>query len=430
MLFLDALRRAGRYLAWAVVFSALAALAMFVRSSAIEPVYVSEVVLRAVPGEADSTAASVLGRATAAASDEEVRSAVVLGERLIIEVDASAGDEAAKRATATAGDVSDAVAAASLRRLDASIAQQRQTVADLEGALQAAPPEARPDLERRFTAATNTLLELEATSPDRLELASAPTVPRSPVAPTPVRDAAAAFAVVLAATSLVAVVVAARTDRFLRGRIGADVARLTGSPLLAVVAGDEEQRREAVAAVRGALLLLPDVERLRTLAVATPDAGPAASSLAWSLAESVAVLDAVVVAVDANLRAPRLHTLADRERSPGLSDVLLGSEPLEAVVQEGQPGFVGAGTAVDDPMSLLTTGDLGPVIESIDAELVIVDLPAALRYGDAMAVAPAVDATVVVIDPRRSRRRDLADLVRQLRLVGAQVVGVVAVVAT
>ena len=430
MLFLDALRRAARYLAWAVVFSVLAALAMFVRSSAMEPVYVSEVVLQAVPGEEGSTAASVLGRAAAAATEEEVRSAVVLGERLVIEVDASASDEAAKRATAAAGGVSDAVAAASLRRLDAAIAQQRQTVADLEGALQAAAPETRADLEQRFTDATNALLELEATSPDRLELAAAPTVPRSPVAPTPMRDAVAAFAVVLAVTSLAAVVVAARTDRFLRGRIGADVARLTGSPLLAVVAGDEDQRREAVAAVRGALLLLPELERLRTLAVATPDAGPAASSLVWSLAESVASLDAVVVAVDANLRSPRLHSLADRERSPGLTDVLTGQDSLEEVVQDGRPGFVGAGSAVDDPMSLLTTGDLRPMIETIDAELVIVDLPAALRYGDAMAVAPAVDATVVVIDPRRTRRRDLADLVRQLRLVGAQVVGVVAVVTT
>ena len=430
MAVLDALRRAGRYLAWALLFSAVAALAMFVRSSAIEPLYVSEVSLQAVPGEPESTVENVLGRAARAAADEEVRSAVVAGDRLVIEVTASTGDDAAKRATMVAAGISDAIAAGSLQRIDSDIAQQRQMVSDLEGALPAAPPEARAELEERFSAATDTLLELESTPPDRLELASTPTVPRSPVAPTPVRDATMAFALALAATSLLAVIVAARTDRFLRGRIGADVARITGSPLLAVVAGDDEQRREAVAAVRGALLLLPDVERLRTLAIATPDAGEAASALAWDLAESVASLEVPVVAVDANLRSPRLHHRADRPREPGLTDVLRSEAAVTEVIQGADPGFIGAGNPVDDPMSLLTTGDLGPVLEAVDAELVIVDLPAALRYGDAMAVAPATDATLVVVDPRRSRRRDLADLVRQLRLVGANVAGVVAVVPT
>lgn len=430
MALLDALRRAGRYLAWAVLFSALAALAMFIRSSAMEPVYVSKVSLQAVPGEAESTREAVLGRAAAVALDEGGRSATVTDDRLVVEVTASASDEAAKRATAVAAAISDSIAAGSLRRLDDMIARQRQLTADLQGRLPEATPEARPELERQLSEGTETLLQLEATAPDRLELAAAPTVPTSPVAPTPSRDAGIAFALTLAATSITALFAAARADRFLRRGLGADVIRLTEAPLLAVVAGEEEDRREAVAAVRGALLLLPDLDRLRTLAVITPDASRAASSLVWDLTKSVALLDAAVVAVDANLRMPRLHHLASLPRAPGLSDVLSGRTEIDGVVQGKAPGFVGAGFETDDPISLLTTGELRAVLESIDAELVIVDLPPAMRFGDAMAVAPAVDATLVVIDPRRTRRRDVADLVRQLRFVGAHVAGVVAVVAT
>lgn len=426
---LDALRRAGRYLLWSALFSAMAALAVFVRSSAVTPVYVSQVELRAKPG-GDVSAETVLSRAVAAAGDEDVRSARIVGDRLVIEVAASQRDEAAKRATATAGEVSDTISAGSLRRLDADVARQRQVVLDLEARLPAAPPEARPELERQFSQATETLLAMEAATPDRLELASTPTVPDSPLGPTPARDAAVAFAAALAGSSLLALVVAARSDRFLRGRLSAEVAKLTGAPLLAVVAGDDDQRREAVAAVRGALLLLPDVERLRSLTVVTPDAGDAASGLAWDLALSVSSLDVEVVAVDANLREPRLHQLAGRERAPGLSDVLVHDLSAEMAVAGERPGLLPAGETVDDPMSLLTTGGLRPVLESIPAELVVVDLPVAMRFGDAMAVAPATDATLVVIDPRRTRRRDLADLVRQLRLVGAHVAGVVAVVPT
>ena len=426
--FLDALRRAARYLVWAVLFSALAALAVFVRSSALDPVYVSEVSLQAVPGEPRSTRAGLLGVAAADAVGGGAHSAVVRGERLVIEVTASAGDEAAKRATALAAEVSDAAVRRSTSRLETAIELRRQVVTDTEAALPAATPEARPGLELALASATQELLELESTPPDRLELAAAPTTPRSPIAPTPARDAAAAFAVVLAATAFAAVVVAARSDRFLRGRLGADIAHLTDAPLLAVVAGDEEQRQEAVAAVRGALLLLPDVDRLRTLAITTPDAGVAATSLTWALAESVSALGASVVAVDANLREPRLHELAAGQRDPGFAELLRDEVTVGEVLQGVEPRFVGAGGEVGDPMSLLTAGSLRPVLESVEGELVVVDLPVALRYGDAVAVAPAADATLVVIDPRRTRRRDLADLVRQLRLVGAHVAGVVAVV--
>lgn len=425
---LDALRRAGRYLAWPLLFSALAALAVFVRSSALDPVYVSEVSLQAVPGPPESTRERLVGVGASDAISVGARTAVVRGERLVIEVTASAGDEAAKRATAVASEVSDAAAARSLRDLDAKVAEQRQVVAELEARLPAAPPVGRAALEQQLAEATQELLELESTPPDRLEVAAAPTRPRAPISPTPVSDAAAAFAVVLAAASFVAVVVASRSDRFLRGRLGADIAQLTDTPLLAVVSGDDDQRKEAVAAVRGALLLLPDVERLRTLAVATPDAGPAATSFVWALAQSVAALGADVVAIDANLRAPRLHDLAGGERRPGFAELLRTEVAVVEVTQGSAPRFIAAGSEVDDPMSLLTAGSLRPVLESVEGELIVVDLPAALRHGDAVAVAPATDATLVVIDPRRTRRRDLADLVRQLRLVGAHVAGVVAVV--
>lgn len=447
---LDVLRRSARPLGWALLFSGIVALAVFVRSSALDSVFVSRVQVRAVPGDPATTSSTdLLGRAAASVDSPAVREVEIERDRLFIEATATEPTEAARAAETAAASASDTIATGSLRRLDADIARQRQAVTALQAQVAAAPAPARADLEAQLSAATETLLALEATPPDRLELVGRASVPDRAEAPRPARDAAVGFAAALLLSAVFAFAAVVRSDRFARGSLSADVVRLAEAPLLAVVAGEADGRQEAVAAVRGALLLLPDLDRLRTLAVVTPDAGDAASELVWSLSASVASLDVPVCVIDANLRDPRQHLLAEISREPGFADALgepdlasgltslqrlSRSQPRTSAAElpagEGSTGVsvVAAGAAVRDPMALLTAGTLRPLLESPPAELVVVDTPTARSFPDAVAIAPACDATLLVVDPRRSRRRDLADLARQLRLVGARVAGVVAVV--
>jgi capsular exopolysaccharide synthesis family protein len=125
------------------------------------------------------------------------------------------------------------------------------------------------------------------------------------------------------------------------------------------------------------------------------------------LAQLMAQSGERVLLIDSDLRRPTQHHLTNRPKEPGLSDLLAGKQPIEAVVQKaivpnldfipsgGQPGFT---------LGLLYTTRLRELIADLKKQYdkVIFDSPPIIGVSDASVLASAVDGSVLLIQHRRN----------------------------
>lgn len=152
----------------------------------------------------------------------------------------------------------------------------------------------------------------------------------------------------------------------------------------------------------------------RRLAVTAPSEGCGTSLVTANLALSLARRPASrTLAVDLNLRSPGLaRTFALRE-TQALHDVLTGAQPLEAhALRHGATLALALnGVTVADPGACLQSADtaaaLGSMVEHLNPEIALYDLPPALVADDALAVAHAMDAVLLVVDGTRTKADEI-----------------------
>jgi succinoglycan biosynthesis transport protein ExoP len=109
-----------------------------------------------------------------------------------------------------------------------------------------------------------------------------------------------------------------------------------------------------------------------------------------------------VVLIDANLRAPSLHTALGVRNPPGLGDILADGGALEPLLRptafDGL-SVITAGARAANPADLLIDDGLARLVKALQDRFdhVIVDGPAMMQLADAPLVASAVDGVVYVV---------------------------------
>src|SRR5690606_10465412 len=130
--------------------------------------------------------------------------------------------------------------------------------------------------------------------------------------------------------------------------------------------------------------------------------GPGKSFVSANLAHLMAQAGQQILLVDADLRKGRLNDYFGINRTPGLSEILLGQVSLEEVVKEdSQRGLnlVATGSLPSNPSELL----LGPLFEKFIIEasskydLVLLDIPPYLAVSDGFIVARHAKANFLLI---------------------------------
>ncbi len=253
---------------------------------------------------------------------------------------------------------------------------------------------------------------------------------QNPVAPKPTRDAILGFLVALVAVSELTVLAHFVGDRFSGAEDSADVATLTGLPVIAKIPrGEGVEVIEAYRVLRTNLMVLEGAGKPRTVAIVSANAGSGKTFTATHLAESAAALEEKVVLVDADLRKPTVHERLGIPRAPGLSSVLEGGDLTAALIKVPDSAYLRvlpSGAAVLDASGMLGARSFRHVLDALRAvRLVIVDTPPAGLFSDALAVASQCDATIFVLDVKTSRRRAVRQSLEQLERAGANLVGVV-----
>lgn len=148
---------------------------------------------------------------------------------------------------------------------------------------------------------------------------------------------------------------------------------------------------------------LQTLQPLHTVIVTSPSPaeGKTFTTVNLALAESHLAENKVLLA-DFDLRRPVIHNLLQAERSPGLSDYLLGHVPLSAALRKiGNMNLylLPAGTAVKNPLELLNLRQAKSLFEELPRifDWAIFDTPPLLFSADANLLATMADGTIIVV---------------------------------
>jgi len=171
---------------------------------------------------------------------------------------------------------------------------------------------------------------------------------------------------------------------------------------------------------------------LRTLLVVSSDSVGAAATVLANLAVTLAQVGKRVIAVDADLRAPTLHTAFDVTNAAGLSDWLAGgandtSEPPLRPTTLPNLSVLTSGALPAIPADLVSSDRMAHAVARLGemADLVLFNAPPLGRFSDAAVLASRVDGVLLVVEAGRTRR-DSAQQARDiLARAHARVVGVV-----
>ena len=398
---------------------------------------------------------------------------------------------------AAAADAANAYASAFIQwGRDDARAQVAEAISVVQGQL-AALAGSKGTSEYRSLQSTLQKLELlQASVTGSFKVISPASAPSEPFSPRKPRGVVLAFAVGL----VLGIALAFVLEQFdTRVHDDEEIADLLGLPLLGHVPPFGRRNRdkgvlltlsepsgptaEAFRVLRSNLDFVSIDGALKTLLVASSVQGEGKSLSACNLAVSMALTGKRVILVDADLRAPRVHSYVGVPNSVGLSSVIArradlgralvrvvlttsrdarGALGMSAEVRTGTPAHAGAGGAwaAADPgagaeiaraprpggsgdaqvLYVLPSGPLPPnpgemvaserfgeVIASLaaEADIVLVDAPALLPVGDVAALARRVDALVYLVNPSKVRRPALQQARMQLDQLPCRKLGLI-----
>ncbi len=173
----------------------------------------------------------------------------------------------------------------------------------------------------------------------------------------------------------------------------------------------------------------PDEKLGKVAGVTSASAHEGKSTTSINLACSLADAGYKVLLVDADMRRPSIAKALSIEAEPGLSDVLSGNS--EAKIHTGvlhdNLSVLTAGHIPPNPSELLNSDRMKMLLESFKEEYnyVIVDLPPALVVTDAAIASKYFSGVIIVVRHASTRRREIAEVVRQLDYVNAKILGFV-----
>ncbi len=174
---------------------------------------------------------------------------------------------------------------------------------------------------------------------------------------------------------------------------------------------------------------LPDTEGGKILGITSPCPQEGKSTTSINLSYSLAEAGKKVLLIDADMRRPSIGKVLDISTAPGLSNLLAGSE--EGALREGvmheNLTVLSSGDVPPNPSELIGSEKMRHLLDKMreNFDYVIIDLPPVNSVSDPLVASKFVDGVIMVIRHCHTRRRDLLEAIRQLKLVNAHVLGFV-----
>ena len=165
-----------------------------------------------------------------------------------------------------------------------------------------------------------------------------------------------------------------------------------------------EAPAEEFRTLRTRLNHLQTMQPLQTLVVTSPSPAEGKSFCAVNLAVAESQIEGNrTLLIDCDFRRPVVHNLFQFERSPGLTDYLLGNAPLDACLRKvagpHSMYLMPAGSAVVNPLELLNLREMKLLIDELPRVFnwVVIDSPPLLFAADANLLSTLCSGTALVV---------------------------------
>jgi capsular exopolysaccharide synthesis family protein len=278
-------------------------------------------------------------------------------------------------------------------------------------------------------------------SPVSLSIITPAQAPAEPSAPNTRMNLLTGLLIGLALGACVAILRGIVDDQ-IRG--DADIRLVTQAPMLGGISFDNDARKKPLLTQTGAQS--PRAESFRqlrtnlqfanitghakTVLLTSSLPGEGKSTTATNLSIALAQAGQSVCLVDADLRRPMVNEYLGLDRTVGLTTALLGKAAVDDLLQPwGNDNLyvLTSGVVPPNPSELLGSQEMKALIDHLESvfDTVIIDAPPLLPVTDAAVLSQHVGGIVVVVGCQTVRRRDLEKAMGALKLVGANVLGVV-----
>jgi polysaccharide biosynthesis transport protein len=174
--------------------------------------------------------------------------------------------------------------------------------------------------------------------------------------------------------------------------------------------------RESFRRIASRLLFSRPNEELRTLCITSCAQSEGKSTCSFWIAHSLADLGKRVLLIDADMRRPSIHEIAQISNNTGLSSLLSSATmtPNQAVRRKnGRQNFdiITAGPMPPNPVALLSSNRFLSVVEALknDYDMVLIDTPPSASFADSQVIATFVDAVLFIVSRGVLKAQLLAD---------------------
>jgi len=164
---------------------------------------------------------------------------------------------------------------------------------------------------------------------------------------------------------------------------------------------------ESFKALRTRVMYSKLESELRTILITSSVPSEGKTTVALNLAGSFALTDKKVLLIDCDLRKPRIHSIFQTERFPGLSDFLFSNVKFEDIVRKTKLDnldFITSGTIPPNPSELLGSKQMDDFLEHTKSiyDIIILDSPPFVSVTDAEILSRIADGTVLVVHANKT----------------------------
>jgi capsular exopolysaccharide synthesis family protein len=170
-------------------------------------------------------------------------------------------------------------------------------------------------------------------------------------------------------------------------------------------------------------------KEIRTIVITSADPSEGKSTVAGNLALSFAQNEKNVIIVDCDLRKPSVHKNFKLSNLNGLSEVLIGKEKLNDVIQNYNSNLdvLTSGKVPPNPSEMLGSKVMSDLLENLKEkyDVIVLDSTPLQAVTDAQILSTKVDGTILVVRAEKTKIDATVEAKNLLDKVGANIIGTV-----
>ena len=188
---------------------------------------------------------------------------------------------------------------------------------------------------------------------------------------------------------------------------------------------------ESYKLLRANLIFTIPVGENNVVGITSSTRGEGKSTTAINLSYTIAEAGKKVLLVDADMRLPSSAKRLGIQKSPGLSNAIIGQTSfLECIYPSGKVSnwdIMPSGDTPPNPSELLSSNQFSRLLEKLQAkyDYIILDLPPVNLVSDAVTVAPKIQGLIFVVRQDFSSRVAVKEAIARLDFLNAKILGFV-----